>query len=114
MRNPLERRLAEAFREERFCEASLNHSPVRRRGRISEAPAMLIWGGARRPVFGVVFSPDGTHLGFGTKDHLVQVWDAATGAERGCDVCLCAGGHSLLFSPDGGCLVAAGDRTQVW
>jgi hypothetical protein len=57
-------------------------------------------------VFAVSFSPDGRTLATGGNDHMVRLWEVATGSERHCFQ-----GHEgavcyLTFSPDGNLLAS--------
>ncbi|KAJ7723044.1 hypothetical protein B0H16DRAFT_1895922 [Mycena metata] len=67
-------------------------------------------------VSSVVFSPDGAHIVFGSRDKTVRIWDAITGAEV-----IWMEGHSgevtsVVFSPDGAHIVSGShDKTvRIW
>jgi WD40 repeat protein len=65
---------------------------------------------------GVAFSPDGRRLANGSRDHMIQIWDARTGRE----LTSCKGHSStvgsVMFSPDGLSLASASadGTTRVW
>jgi WD40 repeat protein len=77
--------------------------------------ATAISGPGSACVFGVAFSPDGTHLATASRDNSARVWDAATGQQR----LLLSHGHFVewvAFSPDGTRLATASldKTTRVW
>jgi len=72
--------------------------------------------GPERDVVCLAFSPDGTQLVSGSSDHLVRIWDVATGAER-----VILRGHEksledVAWSPDGALIASLDDgaSTRIW
>src|SRR5262245_51413161 len=64
----------------------------------------------RGPVYSLVLSPDGKQrVAAGSADHLVRIWDAATGRELRHIPAGIGGSTGLAISPDGKQIVSAGD-----
>ncbi len=64
----------------------------------------------RGPVYSLALSPDGKHLvSGGSADHMVRIWDAATGRELRHLPAGIGGSTGLAISPDGKQIVSAGD-----
>lgn len=78
--------------------------------------AVLNLTGHKNGVFNVAFSPDGKYLATASKDHLVKLWDAATGNEMRTYRGHTGAVYSVCFSPDGKRLASASeDRSiRIW
>lgn len=77
---------------------------------------MRIFRGHRDTLNTVAYSPDGTLLASGGKDHTARVWDLASGVERVVleEILIDNWIYDILFTPDGSRLVTAGRRAAVW
>ncbi len=69
--------------------------------------------GHRERLVRLAFGPDGTKLASGADDHLVMVWDVATG-QRSDYEGHAAGVNDLAFSPDGKTLWSGGDDRAIF
>ena len=69
--------------------------------------------GHRERLVRLAFSPDGTELASGADDHVVMVWDLATGHRSDYEG-HAAGVNALAFSPDGNTLWSGGDDRAIF
>lgn len=70
---------------------------------------------ARRGVYTVAFSPDGTRLVSGSSDHTVIIWDVATGLAQRVLEYHVGPVNAVSFSSDGGTLASGSyGRSVVW
>ena len=71
--------------------------------------------GHRERLARLAFSPDGTRLASGADDHLVMLWDVASGQRRACSTRGHAAGiEAAAFSPDGEELWSGGDDHAIF
>jgi WD40 repeat protein len=69
---------------------------------------MLRLQGLKKPVQAVAFAPDGKTLALAGNDHVIRLWDPASGKQLEQWTAHRYAVLALAFSPDGKCAIAGG------